>query len=327
MNPDPNQPQDPAAAPAPESIVDTPTPTVEQAPATETPVAPTEPVVEQPPVVSNPFAAAQDAPVAPAAAAPVSTPPIGSAAPAPGKSKKKLVILLSSIIGGLIVLGGAAFAVYAMFFMVTKADYEAARDQLIVVKDVATDTTGVSPDSEVTLDTMLAKVKELKTEHEKLASMRALTVDKDLKTVYDAYAVKANAAIAYQEAYAPSIFALYSAQQEAASSASLYTTAGLEKAINALNNAEITEPTIKTYVDKQIALYESLLADTKVNESATATSTEKLAALSRLSRAISDFAETTRTFSKEMQAKAEEVSYVDELNDLGKAITAKLNDL
>jgi hypothetical protein len=366
MNPDPNQPQDQNAAPVepapimPEvpSVEPTPIvpiePTTPEAPAaavaepaqyaaapvTEaaanpaaTPITPSaEPVAQQPPVVSNPFAAAQDAPVAPVAVVnpvtPVITPPIIPVAPAPGKSKKKLAILLSSIIGGLIVLGGVAFAVYAMFFMVTKADYEAARDQLIVVKDISPEAdTIISDTASVDKETALAKLDKFKAEYAKLADLKALTQDKDLKVKYDAYTAKADAYVAFAEVGIPSGYEFNDAQEVGVAALTSFKSASLIAAIDALNNAKVTDPIMKKYADAQLALYEELLQYIKIYESSTSTTSEKLSAIDDISKALNGFSSKTKTYNDEIKTKAEEVDASKALDELSKAITAKLNDL
>ncbi len=95
----------------------------------ETPTTP--PEVTQP-AAPAPASTPESAPMAsPAPAGPM---PMGSMGPTPspepGKgSNKKLFILIGAIVGGLVVLGLAAWAVYAMFFSASKEDYyQASRD-------------------------------------------------------------------------------------------------------------------------------------------------------------------------------------------------------
>jgi len=341
MNSDPNQPQDQPQQPD----------QVAQTPAPEAPVVPEQPVegaqAETPASTPNPFGSApvsSDAPASnpfgaapdPAASAPSST-TIGSApvgdplsAPSP-KSNKKLIVLISAIVGGLLVLGGIAFAIYFMFFAVTKADYQKAYDQVSLVRDKYKDAGSVSASSsEATIKETEADFEAFKTENAKLGGLKALKADKDLKAKYDAYNTKAVAYIALGNTLFPSLNRFVEASgeiKELGTGSSSFTSANIQKMIDILKGIDdITDPTLKTYLDSTIKVYEEILPQVKIYESKTATSTEKRAAITAMSDSLGDISDAATKLSKDLKAKGEETDLADTLNDLGKTVTSKLND-
>lgn len=349
MNPYPNQSPDKAVDPT-AAPVDTPTssaPEVTETPAsnsfaaasdpvtTETTSAPQEAtVIPQTPVVSaesaaSPFATQNTvAPVATDPTAPVISGTGLNAGP-PKKSNKKIAILIGAIVAGLLVLGGAALAVYMMFFAVTKADYQKAYDQVSVVRDAYSDGNGSSGSNAAALDGKKVAFEKFKTESAKLADFKAFKADKELRDKYAAYETKSKAFIAFGDSYIPSLEALIGAADdvEAIGSAStvLTSSANVQKALDIYNGINVTNETLKMYVDSTIEMYTTVLPQAKIYESSTATNSEKSSALRKISSALSKLSSASSDMSKDIRAQTDAVALSDDLNNLGKAVTAKLN--
>ena len=341
MNPDPNQPSE---QPQSQPEVSVPQAPVTETPTVETPVTPA-PVADAPaanpfgaPVpaaepVANPFGAApvSSHPAAPAQPVALGSAPVGSPAPAPAPSKKKLVILISAIVGGLLVLGGAALAVYLLFFTVTKADYQKAFDQVSIVRDLAS-TTNLSTstsDEDDDAETAVEVYDKFKTENAKLGDLKAYKVDKELKEKYDAYNVKAKAYITFADGFMPSVQAFSAATKQIAADskgASAFSSVTIQKTIDAYKAANVTEPTLKAFVDAMIAAYEKILPQIKITESSTSTTAEKRAATTVILAATKDISAAGTAFSKDLKEKTDEVKFSDELNELGKLTTTKLHE-
>lgn len=369
MNPDPNQPQgqpegqpltppqEPTLNPTPDlssipveqpveavpsvaeapvvAPVDAPAPAVEPVAPVETPAAnpfaSAAPVSSEQPAAPNPFAAASE-PAAPVVAGAVigSAPVDPLAAPAPAqKSKKGLVILISAIVGGLLVVGGIAAVVYFMFFSITKADYQAAYDQLTIVRDKYSAGSNVSSGStEESLKTTETAYAEFKTENAKLGDLKALKADKELNTAYKAYDTKAKAFIAFGDALMPSLSQFVQGSNEIkalGTGASSFTSANIQKTIDVLKGLDVSDPTLKTYLTAAIAAYEEILPQAKIYESTTATNAQKYAAISAISDSADKVLKAATTMTKDLKTNEEAVDLKDQLNELGKAVTAKLN--
>lgn len=313
------------------------------------------------PTVANPFAAAaepvsSDTPVSAAAtdSATDSTPgsfpglPI-DAAPAPQpegiigstpnsippavpqkKSKKKLIILLSAIIGGLIILAGAAFAAYLIFFSVSKDDYQKASDQVSLVRDkYSSDDAISSGSSKASVDAATKAYADFKTESAKLPDLRAIKNDKDLHTAYEAYDTKAKAFITFGDVFIPSMDRFVTAANEVSdlgTGSAAFTSANVQKTIDIYKGIDdISDPTLKKFVDSVITVYTAVLPNAKIYESTTATSAQRYTAITAISDSLDKLSDAGDTLSTEIEAKAKAVSLDDALNDLGTAVTTKLN--
>ena len=246
------------------------------------------------------------------------------------KSKKKLIVLISIIVGALIVLGGAAVAIYLMFFAVTKADYQKAYDQVSTVRDkYSTGDSITSNSSKETVDAAKTAYADFKTENAKLVDLKALKSDKDLKAKYDAYAAKAKDYIAFGDAFIPSLDRFVTAADQVTAlgtGASAFTSTNIQKTIDIYKGIDdIADPTLKSFVDSTIAAYEEILPQAKIYESTTSTSAQKYAAISAISNSGDKISTAANKMSDELNAKVKAVSLDDTLNDLGKAVTAKLN--
>jgi len=340
MNPDPNQPQTPTPAenptPAPSAI---PAPEAPASYAAEPVVAPVTPAPEATPAPTtpNPFgASATSAPVSPFGAAAGSTQPVGpiGSAPAgsvpaytPGDPKKKKIILLSAIIGGIIVLLGAALAVYFLFFSVTKADYQKAYDQVKIVRDASSSSNVSLGSSEDSVANAKESYEKFKTENAKLASLKAFRGDSELKEKYDAYNAKAKAYIKFADDFIPSLEAFAAATKEVtgSSGSASFSSATFQKTIDAYKAADIKDPSLKAFVDSTVAAYEEMLPQVKIYESSSSTSAQKSAAIKAMTATITKLSTAGKTMSDDLKERTEAVKYTDELNELGKATTAKLN--
>ena len=345
-------PEQPVAPVSPvETPIETATPiqpmSAVETPAPEAVAAPVETTAPNPfggaPVASdvsapNPFAAAANPdqvvdPAAPvvAAVAPLGSAPAGDpAATPPTKSKKKLIILISAIIGGLIILGGAALAIYLVFFTVTKADYQKASDQVSIVLDkYVTGSKASTNTSEDTVKATETAFNEFKAENAKLSDLKALRNDKELNVAYKAYDTKAKAFIALGDTLIPSLVKFVNASneiKELGSGATSFTSANIQKTIDILKGVDITDPTLKTYLASTISAYEEILPQMKIYESASSTTAQKYAAISAVSDASDKVLKAATTMTDALKEKEDAVDAETLLDDLSKAVTAKLND-
>jgi cytochrome c556 len=199
MNPD--QPQAPAQNPMPEVSV---TPVVEPTPA---------PVESVTPVTPNPFGGAPVSSEPVAAAAPFAQ-PVGTIGSSPNNNpvpnflgdpkKKKLIILIAAIVGGLVVLGIIALVVINLLFP-SKADYRDAASQFNAVSSAYSDlnsnasklqydVSGSTTDTEFTndSDSVTKSLQTFQDANKKLAGMKAVKVG-DGQKLYTTYEGKVTA--------------------------------------------------------------------------------------------------------------------------------------
>lgn len=327
MNPqEPNQPNE------------QPQDTTPVEPSTETPVENTTPV-EQPiqqPVeapAANPFGPAP-APTDPAAAAPVANQaPIGGQPTAPKKSNKKIA-LIAGIVGGLVLIGAVAAGLFLSMKNVSTADYKAAYDQLVVVRNAASKTptnAGVSGSAEDKIQETEENYAAFKTESAKLADLKAFKGDDELKALFETYKTKYEAYVAYNDAFLPSVSALAETRDEVdalGSGSSLLTTANIQKLVDIYKKlaTDASNPSIKTFAESSAAAYTEVLPQVTILEASGSTSSEKLAASRAISASTRKATAAGSTLSKELSEKSKEVSLSDALNDLGTATTKKYND-
>ncbi len=330
MNPDQNVP----AGPTPPTPELTPTP-LTPSPVVES-VQPIAPLTIPDPVA--PFGAAAPQVVTPGVAPAVPVPvqpttvfgssPNNDPIPTPGgSSKKKLIILLSAIVGGLVVLCGVAVAVYVLFFMVTKDDYKKAYDQMGIVQQKTEDGSVItSSSSSSTFETVKTAYDEFKVENAKLANLKAIRADNDIHQKYVAYDAKSKEFIAFMDALLPSYSALLTATDSLKTLNSDFSSASVQTALTAFETAsgDITDPTLKTYVDSVIVSYKELLVQMKAYEAAT-TNSAKLAALNKISPLTSDLGDAATKFSKDLKTRSDAVSPKDTFNAPSKIITQKYN--
>ena len=348
MNPDPNQPAQPEQPTDPSQ---TPVPEASQTPAEPTPFGPS--ASEQPAPASaepaaNPFGGtpvSSDAPASnPFGAAPAATPvtpagptTIGSSPnsdPAPDfnakSKKKKLIILISVIVGALVILGGAAIAVYLMFFNVTHADYQKAYDQVSAVRDkYSADDSISSGSSKDTIDAAKTAYADFKTESAKLGDLKALKVDKDLNAKYKAYQAKEKDYIAFGDVFIPSLDSFITATDKISAlgtGADSFSSANIQKTIDIYKGVQnISDPTLKAFVDSAVSIYEEILPQAKIYEASSSTSSQKLAAISAISDSSDKLSDAANKMSDDLETKTKAVSLEDVLNDLGQAVTNKTN--
>ena len=303
MNPDqnnqPEQPEQPQTFEAPQ-------PVVQNDPVTPTPVA-------------DPFGAAPvatDAPVANPAPQP------------PKKSNKKLIIILSSVIGGLILLAGAAVAAYLILFTASKDDYQQAYSQLKVVSDQVNDTSALSTKTDTdAIEKFQAKYDEFKASSAKLKDYKAIRVDGDVNKKFVAYNNKVTEYTAFMDTFIPSIkeYVDLSSKVDDLTSSSV-SVKRYEDTIEILDNAkEISNPFVKTLIDDYKKTYKDMLPQVKIYNSTTSTTSERLAAVTKLSAYAKDLTAAAATFKKDVEAKRDETSPKNEFNALKKEIETKLN--
>lgn len=154
-----------------------------------------------------------------AAGLPVSeTPSVSSQqSPAPGmppKDSKKMHTIVLVVIGGLLVLGIAAAIVYFIFFYVSKADYKSAENKTNAVitayhkvddalqewASTAADTSASDRDIASKKAAYNDAATAYKSAANDLSDMRALK-DNKVKSVYDAFVMKNNVAMADNESF------------------------------------------------------------------------------------------------------------------------------
>ena len=334
MNPtDPNQlqPEQPTPAPLP-----VPSPEVSQgfgASSFGTP-APIVTPIETP--ASNPFTTpvSSDTPTNPLATPPVaptdSPPSSDPLPPAGGKSKKKLIMLISAIVGVLILLGGVALAVYFTFFNVSHADYQKAHDQVIALRDKYSAGDNISSgSSKDTIATAKTAYADFKTESAKLGDLKALKADKDLNAKYKVYQDKAKAYIAFGDVFISSLDRFVTAADQVSAlgtGTSSFTSVNIQKTIDIYKGIQdIGDPTLKAFVDSTVSAYEEILPQIKIYESSSSTSAQKYAAMSAVSTSASKISKAGSKMSDDLGVKTKAVSLSDTLNDLGKTVTDKLN--
>ncbi|MFY9228315.1 MAG: hypothetical protein WAO28_03240 [Candidatus Microsaccharimonas sp.] len=337
MNPDQNVP----AGPTPPTPEPTPTPVAPSPPSDPAqPVAPLTPdpsmsAMPSPATSFGPVASpevtpsAPEVPVVPAQPTAVfGSSPNNDPIPTPGgNSKKKLIILLSAIVGGLVLLGGIAVAVYVIFFMVTKEDYKKAYDQMSVVQQKTEDGSDITGGSSgEAFDTAKTSYEEYKVENAKLANLKAIRADADINKKYVAYEAKSKEFIVFMDAFIPSYEALVTATDSLSGFSSNFSSASVQTALTAFETAsgDITDPTLKTYVDSVIVSYKELLVQMKAYEAATSSSA-KLAALNKISPLTSDLGDAASTMSKDLKERSDAVSPKDTFDALAKIITQKYN--
>ena len=283
---------------------------------------------------ANPFAAANPVstdPLTPAGVvAPVVVPgstPESTPEPTPGKSKKKLIVLISAIVGGLILLAGAALAVYFLFFHISKEDYQQAFNQVTVVQDKYTSGGSISGDSAAdSLAEAKTAYESFKTESAKLSELKALRNDKDLKAVYDAYEKKEKNYVSFADGFLPSLESFTAASQKISdlgTGSSLFSSANIQKTIDIYKEQDIKDATLKAYVDSAISVYTEILPQAKIYETTTSTSAQRLAAINAISASFKKLSTAATTMSEAIIAKTKEVAVKDELDALEKLATSK----
>ena len=240
------------------------------------------------------------------------------------KDKKKLIILISAIVGGLLLLGVIGAIVYSMF-VVTKDDYKQAYDQLNAVQDKVA-AASISASSESALAETKTSYEAFKTENAKLGDLKALRADSDLNSKYKAYDEKSTAYIAFMDNFLPSYEKFLVASKSISGSGSLLKSADLQAVITAIENAgEVSDPTVKAYFKTSLDTYNLMLPQVKAYEAAT-TSSEKSKALSGIVANTRTLSTASRTLSTDLKKRYDEVSPKDSFNELSKAVTEKYNN-
>jgi len=332
MYPDPNQPQ-----PQPEPIAPVPTPytttpVIDQTPAA-TPNPFGGPVVSSDPVTAAPFAQ----PVAPIGSA-----PIGSPVQAPlGKGKtKKLIILISIIVGAVVVLGVIAIVVLSML-MVSKKDYRDAATQYNAVASASSDfrsdasSLQYSASSSTTdtvlannIDSIKASVIKLQDQNKKLSELKAVRIGEG-KRLYDTFNTKLTAYTAYADNLATSLQSVHPALK-ACSDSTLKGVALLNSCVDAINKVgTMPDADVKAYVTVLQTQYVALQGVTTQLTALTdpyGKQYEQYKSLRDQGYAIQDkMTAASKDLSSNAAKHAKEVDPADQANALGDFLVKKAN--
>lgn len=324
----------PEASPSPVQTPPAPETTPYQAPTPEQPAQPVAPVDQPQP--QNFFATQpQQSPEAPAnpvqpgaPIAPVS--PVGASAPVSptpggGKDKKKLIILISAIGGGIVLLGLVLLAVWLAFFNVTAADYEEARGQLAVLQS---DMSGISASSigsgATEPEEVTAAFAAFKEKHEALASLKAFRGDSELRELYSAYDAKGDAYVKFMDAKLPSVIRFIEVSDEISSIGSADADAFRDIAASFKSAAsEISDADIKKLAEDMGTTFESLAGHYDTMYDSTATTSERLAASSAAREELTNFRDRLNEFSDTFETQYDEVDPKETFDALSEATTAK----
>ncbi|HEY8886447.1 MAG TPA: hypothetical protein VIM31_03045 [Candidatus Microsaccharimonas sp.] len=264
MNPDPSQPQPESPTPAPEQ----PAAPIEPTTYAATPVVDSAPA----PVTPNPFGGA------PVSSEPVAATPVAPIGSSPNSNpvqnflgngkKKKLIILIAAIVGGLVVLGIIAIVVLGLLFP-SKADYRSAASQFNIVSsaysklnsDASTlqyDISGSTTDTEFTndSDSVTKSLQTFQDENKKLAAMKAVKVG-DGQKLYATYEGKVNSFATYATNLVTS---LKSFRKVATSCKDASTLTLLNECVTALNNVgDLPDADLKQLVTTLQTQYKAYL--------------------------------------------------------------------
>jgi len=289
-------------------------------------------------VSSDPVAAAPFAqPAAPIGAAPVGVP----AQPLPSNGKtKKLIILISIIVGAVVVLGVIAIVVLSMF-MVSKKDYRDAATQYNVVASASSDFRSDASSlqystSSSTTDTVLANnidsiktsVIKLQDQNKKLSALKAVRIGEG-KKLYDTFNTKLTAYTVYADNLATSLQSVHPALK-ACSDSTLKGVALLNSCVDAINKVgTMPDADIKAYVTVLQTQYVALQGVTTQLTALTdpyGKQYEQYKSLRDQGYAIQDkMSAASKDLSSNAAKHAKEVDPADQANALGDFLVKKAN--
>jgi len=325
MNPDPN--------PVPEA---TPTPVDPAAPANPVPFSPTPAPAPNEPVMAQPQAAPESyapfggtPPIAPAQAGPIGSAPnntvVAPSSPAP--SKRKLVVIISSIVGGIILLAIVAAVVNTLFGGVSRADYQAANEQVSAVREAYSESssaitsttasyTATEESTQAKIDTAKTALAAFKTEHAKLSGLKAIKNDPEMKEKFAAYETKAKLYFAFCDDYLPSFEKMLvilpkDGETTAATSSATYK----QKIAEYEGLGNLTDPDLKAYVASILTMLKEILPFVSEYESAS-TSSAKLAAANKITAAAKAGNTAGTTLTTNLNARFKDASPSDALTGL-----------
>lgn len=189
--------------------------------------------------------------------------------------KKKLTMILGLVVGGLVLAGAIAAAVYFMFFFVSKDDYKSAASTSGTVntklssisKPIVNLNEGPSSFDNMTktFDAVEKTYGEYKNEAIKLAESRAVKNDGDIKRFHDAFNKKHSAYMAYMDkliSSKPALVAIETCigvESPSATTMEAYSTA-LKPCQDGLNAVK-SEQT-NTHIMKMVGAYKTFLEST-----------------------------------------------------------------
>lgn len=244
----------------------------------------------------------------------------------PQKNKKNLLIGL--IAGGAaLLLLIAAVIVYFLFFTVTKADYRAANEQLNTVSRTVAVRPSINSSSEPdqAVAELKTSVENYKKENAKLGDLKALRADGDLNQKYKAYNEKATAYIAMLDSFVPSLGKFLTATQAVSGLRGGATPAQYDEVAKVIAaNKDVSDPTLKTYLNSLSDTY-TAISQIRQRSEAASSSSERLAASRELLTQTQALSAATRTLTQDLEKRYNDVNPRTSFNDLTRAVADKAN--
>ncbi|MDB5163294.1 MAG: hypothetical protein JWO54_417 [Candidatus Saccharibacteria bacterium] len=284
----------------------------------QAPANPPAPVPQEPQVNEAPLAPKQHVPFVPD---PNILPPV--------KDDKNIAgIILGSILTLVIISGGLFGWYYFNNIYVSNDDYKAAVSQIQTASNTQTLAEVAGPINDEKIDYINNSYNAFKQKNTELDSVRALKVDKDINSKYEAYKKQTAAFVIFMDKALPSLIVCTKASNEAQAlnaDGTPFTSAKVQKIITIYESAgDIPDPSMKAGMGSMIAVYKELLAATQIAESKKASNAAKLAAVVNVRDNIvpkleTDLGAMATNFKKQLEA----VSPVQAQRELTEAITAK----
>ncbi len=258
------------------------------------------------------------------------------------KTNKNLFIILGAVVGGLVILGVIAWAVYASLFAVSKEDYrEAVRVGNDVVSDASRSYLDISKISYISsystetktkndIDSAKDSLAAYKTANAKFKDLKALR-DGDVKKAYDEYTKKYNAFVTFADEYTKSaekaIPAIISCEE--ISNASVSDVASFKAAVapckDALSSAKnVSDKDLKAFVAAYIDNVDKISAI--VDEAANLSSTDftrRSTLRSQLSDETKKLQDAQKDANSNIEKRLKDVSPREAYNDFGNVLEEK----
>lgn len=289
---------------------------------------PTPPVASTTPEIT-PAAVPAPTPVG----APVATEPLTSTAPQqPKKSNKKLIILIASIVGALLVIGAIAAVLYFMLMSVSKEDYSKAQTQLESVStassEVLSDVTTLSrtlgaTSTDATFDGNVKDARDslakMRSENEELGKLKAVRVGEGGE-LYKTFDSKINAYLDNADGLVTSVDklrpALVSCSKISSSIAGAARSTALKSCSTELNKIDsLPNPQFNTYVTSLKSAYSAYAKDYATTIALTDPYGAQYSQFTTLrDKVLADqekITDATKTFTEDLQTRDEELSLKD----------------
>lgn len=340
MNPNENQTQ-PAATPPnlpetpqpqPSAPVQQPQPYVTpvEPPASPAEVAQQSPFQQATPAIDPAPQAPQIQPTGVIGSASSSTSPISQPqSPQPtiphnqlGGSGKKKNLLIGIIIGAVLLLAGAAVAIYFLFFSLSKSDYVDAQTQLSTLSEGAITLTSVNDEESATQAQNELEV--FKERNAKLASMKVFRLDEDLQSKYKAYEEKARAYTELLDDMLPSMVPYLKGMEKISARDAEFSSAYFRSVLDSLKEirTEIKSSTLQAFMDDIIKSFEDMAQAIEVYEKSNSSSDA-----TKIINIATEMSNKTEKFAKEMEESFNAVNPEQAYNELRDAVNAKVESL